>query len=428
MLQPVKIEEIHNTVHQKLNSALYVPGRVDGISLCTEYMYNWFLRKFSKDFFKAVNLDGHDPFHDMTHWTVRDWVKRQTPKLSIVARPDIKFNRDFVDDDYNGIMGYINRTQNKNTFFKDEINNVYLGLISRLNKIDFTFKMIVRQRPEQLTVYDHLLMACRVGKTMTLYASVDFLVPDKLISRLARDLNFELGETGFPKDHTAFLNYMNKYSVLPFLLKVRGVNHRYEFFIRVTDVMVNIRDIDLDIDDGESEGMLHTNYGLEMNLTARMPSPKFFVYYSYNEMDQMVYRDIDTGELVATNLVLTPIPTRNSNNWPIYVSGDFESDNTDEPINISIYDMFKTGDGVQNDIIDTIEYCRVSGISPEIFMEIKVFNNFKEQEIYVNWNKMTLSTRTAMVDAKSVVVVYTDMEFIHNAMIEVHGYNRNRMF
>lgn len=431
---PVKIEEMCNIVYKRLNSALYLPGRVDGISMCVEYMYNWFVNKFidartEKPIFNAINLDGHDPFHDMMHWTIRDWVKRQRPKLSIIPKPDIQYNREFIDDDYNSIMGYINRTQDKNTFFKDKDNNVQLGLISRLNKVDFTYRIQVDTRAKQYDLYDEILMKCRVGKTISLHANIDFLVPSRLISRLAKDLHFEIDDKGMPVDYTAFLNYMNTYSVLPFMYKIRGVNHRYEFYMRVTEIIVHIRDISLDIDDGENEGMTHTNYGLEMTCTAYMPYPKYYVYWSEYETNHVMYRDSSEGDVVVSALVFTPIPAKNANGWPIYVDGEYESDNPNEPIRINLNDMFTTGgDVTQNDILDTIEYCRVRGVSPDVFMEIKVFNNMKEMQSFIDWTNMTLNTRTVPVKLKSNIVVYCDLPFVHNAMIDVHGHNRNRIF
>ena len=117
------------------------------------------------------------------------------PVVSI-PKADIQFNRDYVDDDYNDIMSYINRHRGHENFFTDDRNGIKIGLLSRLNKIDFTFKIIVEEKPEQLDLYDHIFMSCRVGKTITLYTSVDFLVPDKLIKRIVKDMHFEADEEG----------------------------------------------------------------------------------------------------------------------------------------------------------------------------------------------------------------------------------------
>ena len=379
ILKPVTIEEIHSVTHFKLNTALFLPSRADGYSLCVDFIYHWFMNKFynkSKDkyFFNSINLDGHNPFKEMSRWTISDWLKRQKPSLTISPTFDIGFNREFIDDDFDGIMSYVNRTGDKCCFFRDPDNHINLGMVSRLNKTDFGFKIKVGQRPMQLEVYEHLLMTCRVGKSLTLYTDVDFLVPDKLISKLAKDLHFEQDERGFPAEPYKFLEYMNSHSTLTFLYKLRKVNRRVEFFVRVTDVMVHIRDIDISMDDGEKEGMTYTNFNIDLNLSVRMPCPKYFVYFSKDQFEQMVYRDDETNELIATDLVLTPIPPKNKNGWQIYLDGSFVSDNPDEPISVSLYDMFKTGDGVTNEIIETIEYCRQRRISPEIFMEIKVFN------------------------------------------------------
>lgn len=430
-LQRVSISDIFKNYNRKLNSALFLPGRVDGISLCVEFMYNWFLNKFGgedESFFKAINLDGMDPMQQMKMWNIKDWLKRSKPRLSIIPKPDVSFNRDFVDDDYNDIMSYINRAGGHENFFLDKKNGIQIGLITRLNKVDFTFKIQVGQKPQQLDLYDHILMSCRVGKTITLYTGVDFLVPSKLIQRLCKDLHFKTDEDGMPIDHTAFLDYMNTYSPLTFLYKARGVNRKFEFFLRIENVMVHIRDIELDIDDGESEGMLKSNYGLEMRCEVRMPSPKLFVLFSYDEFDSMVYRDNMREALIITDLVLTPIPSKNKNGWNILLDGIFESDKPDEILKISLYDMFQ-GDKERplTNILESIKYCKERRISPEIFLDIKVFNTMKEVETYVNWETMTLYTRNPIHNPKSKVVVYTDNKFINNAMIIQRDYMKNRM-
>ena len=428
-LKTVKITDIFKTHTKQMKNALYLPGRTDGSSLCTQFMYNWFLNKFggeSAHFFHSINLDGSDPASYLKKWTLKDWIKRPRPKLSVIPKSDISYDRDFTNDDYNDIMMYINRTRGKDVFFDDVRNNVRMGIASRLNMMNFTFKINVEQRPQQLDLYDHIYMSCRVGKSITLYSGLDFLVPDKLIKRLVQDLKFEANEDGMPANYTKFLDYMNTYSKLPFLYKARGVTHKFEFFVRIEDIMFNIRDIELDIDDGETEGMLQANYGLEMRCNVRFPSPKYFVLFSYNDFDTMVYRDNIDNKIMATDLVVTPIPRYNVNNWPIYLDGIFENDHENECLNVSLYDMFKSGTPT-NDILDTIRYCKTRHLSPEIFIDVKVFNNLKEQESFVDWERMVLITRTPVKLKKSTIVVYTDNKFMFNAIAELRGHYKDRM-
>ena len=418
--------EVHKVYDLKVNSCLFQPSRIDGYSLCVEFMTQWFLNKFVKNFWKAVNVDGHDPFNEMAQWTIKDWVKRQKPALSIIPNIDLTYNRDHIDDDFGDLSYYLNRTNNANTFFRDTDNNVYLGLTSRLNVVTFEYKMKFGQLAQQMDAYDYINAQCRVGKTLTLYPSVDFVVPSNLVHRLATDLDFELDEKGFLKEPIKFLEYMNSHSTLTFLYKLRGTNRRMEFFVRIPDIMVNVRDITLDADKGEREGMTMTNFMISMNLQVRMPCPKFFVYFSYAEFEQVVYKDED-GESVATDLVLTKILPTNDNGWNILLEGDFTVDKEDEKINISLYDMFKSGDGGNNDILEAIEYCRDRMISPEVFMEIKVFNDMKEQDIYVDWGRMVVSSRKEFANKVSHVVVYTDLAFINNAVTVRRKYNQKRI-
>lgn len=434
--EPVTIAQIRNGYRSTLNHALFLPSRIDGISLTVEFIYNWFINKFGGEenercYFKTVNLDGRDPFLSMKRWNVKDWIKRQKPKLTIIHKTDLSYNRDFLDDDYNTLIGYINRRRdNMEDFFHDYENNVHLGLVSRLNLINFSFKMVVGTLPQQYDLYDHLLMACRVGKTLTLYANVDFAVPQNLIKALCRDLNFKQNADGFPADPIKFLEYMNAHSHLTFLYKFRGINRKMEFFVRIDHLMVNLREIEMDYDEGETEGMLKTNYGVEMRMEVRMPAPKFFTYRSVYEFNELVIREPQSDGLLATDLVTNPIAPVNSNHWNILLDGKFESEKANEVVDISLYDMFGRKDPSENKInhiLETIDYCITRGLSPEVFMEIKLYNNRKERPIYINWEKMMLHTREALPSKVSTIVVYTDNNFIHNAISELYEYKKNRI-
>ena len=421
-LKTVRIDEIHTIKNQKLNSYLYVPSRIDSFSMCVEYVYNWFMQKFKKQYWKSVSIDGHNPLDEMRQWNIKDWIRRPKPRLAVNAKLDLSFNRDHIDEDYTTLMAYINKSRDMNCFFNDPNTQIKLGIVSRLNLVNYVFKMQVQQQAEQFELYDMLHMACRAGATLTKYVDVDFLVPDGLIKRLADDLHFEWdNENRGVKDPTAFLEYLNKYSVMPFLYKLREVNRRVEFYIRMKGLMCHFRDIEIEADDGEREGMVMTNFGLELRFNVRMPSPRFYVYYSTEIHEQVVYRDPDTGEKVAAELMLMDIPIKNSRNWLVYIEGDFLQDHMNDYMKLSLYDMFRSQHGTANDILDTIEYCRLKRISPEVFMEIKVFNGMKERDVYVDWDRMGVMSKEKFEEPNSHIVVYADTVFMHSACVELRG-------
>jgi hypothetical protein len=436
VLKPVSIQEIHRVEKHQLNAALFQSSRIDGYSIAVQFMSEWFLKKFGglnkgdKTFFKSINIDGHDPFAEMRRWTIKDWVKRQRPSLAIVPTIELGYNRDYIDDDYTTLQAYINRFRDANTFFRDDKNNVMLGLVSRLNMMNITFRIRVTQQPMQFELYDYLLMQCRVGKTMTLYADVDFHVPGTMIRRLCGELNFKWDEEkDGPADPIPLLNYLNSHSSLTFLYKLRKVNRRLEFYVRVPELMVNCRDIELDADTGERQGMTQTNYGLELKMTVRMPSPKYFIYFSYHEFEDMVYTDPTDMVKVAEPLVLSKIPVQNKNGWDIILEGDFEEEQENAPILISMYDMFKAydNDTCTNDIIEVIDECRKERTSPEKFMEIKVFNGGKEVDTYIDWDKMVLTSRGILENKISRVVVYIDMLFLNDTLSRTRNYLYKRV-
>ena len=427
----VNVSDILRTTKKELKYGLFVPGRLDGISLLVEYMYKWFLSKFGgekSNFFKAINLDGADPLDMLKMWKTKDWIKRPRPKLSVIPKPDIKFNMDNLDDDFNSIIGYINRTTDDNAcFFRDLDNNVYLDVKFRLTKVDMSYKIMVGQRGAQYDIYDRMYMACRVGKTLTMYANVDYLVPTSLIQHLAKDLHFQVDERGMPVDHVKFLEYMNSHSAFPFLYKLRGVTREWEFYVRLNDMMIHVRDIEADLDEGNKLGMITTDYVVEMKCTATMPAPRFFVYYTSGELEQVITQDRNNNEFIA-DLVSPIISSKNESQWPIFLDGTFELDNVGEILKLNLYDMFQESNkGTKNDMLDTIEYCRLRRISPEVFMEIKVIADGKEESVYIDWNKMTLRSRHPIMSKKCTIIVYVDLQFVHHSQIETQEMYKSRI-
>lgn len=426
----VNIDDIIRTTKKELKYGLFVPGRLDGISILVEYMYKWFLSKFGGEkcnFFKAINLDGSDPLNMLKFWKTKDWIKRPRPKLTIIPKPDIKYNMDNQDDDFNSIIGYINRTKDDNAcFFRDEDNNVFLDVKFRLTKVDMNYKIMVGQKGAQYDIYDRMYMACRVGKTLTMYANVDYLVPTSLIRHIAADLHFQVDDRGMPVDSVKFLEYMNSHSAFPFLYKLRGVTREWEFYVRLSDMMIHIRDIEADLDEGNKQGMLTTDYILEMNCVATMPSPRFFVYYTCGELEQVVTHDRNNNEFIA-DLVSPIIPSKNQSQWPIFLDGTFELDNVGEFLKLSIYDLFQESNkGTKNDMLDAIEYCRLRRISPEVFLEIKCISDGKEQSIYIDWNKMTIKSRYPIMTKICTIIVYVDLVFLHQTQIETQEMYKSR--
>ena len=431
-LVEMNVREIIKSKKIELKYGLFIPGRLDGISLLVDYMYRWFLSKFGGTkgkFFKAINLDGADPFDSLRQWTLKDWVKRQRPKLSVIPNPDIKYNMDNLDDDFNSIIGYINRTRNDNAcFFRDPDNNVYLDVKFRLNKVDMSYRMVVGQRGAQYDLYDRVCMSCRVGKTLTTYANVDYLVPSSLIRMLVRDLHFEADDRGMPKNSVKFLEYMNSHSSFPFLYKLRGATREWEFYVRLSDIMVHIREINADIDDGNKQGMIKSDFGVEMTCEATMPSPRFYVYYTTGELTQMIVDDYIKEETMIVDLVNDKIPPKNQTGWPIFLDGIFQLDKPGDILKLSLYDMFKSSNqGTQNEMLAAIDYCRLRKISPEVFMEIKVINEGEVIDVYIDWNTMIMKSRAPLPSITCTVIVYVDISFVHRVSIEENEMYKDRI-
>ena len=136
----------------------------------------------------------------------------------------------------------------------------------------------------------------RNGGTQYEYISVDFHVPKYIILAIAKKACFEI-KNDEVVDIIDFIQYLNKHSNYPFLFKLRAINQKPEYFIRINDVYTHITVRDkLQLDDGERDGKLDFNFHVEMNTILEIPIPHFFMFYSADEMQGSVtVKEADKG-------------------------------------------------------------------------------------------------------------------------------------
>ena len=64
-------------------------------------------------------------------------------------------------------------------------------------------------------------------------------------------------------------------------------------------------------------------------------------------------------------------------------------------------------------------------ISPSAFIDIKLYNGNVEQPIVIEWNTYTITTKNPLPEQLSEFVIYVDLEFINNYLINTNrGYSR----
>ena len=400
-------------IHQiHLNSDISVPSTVHGYSVGIEYMKNWFLDKFDKDYFKTIFVDGKSVFDDYRRLTRKQLLTIEKPALSIVSKLDVDYDRETVDMYPGGLKNFARRTCTYDKgFFRDYDNNTYLGMHLRLMKINFNFRVRVKTRAQQIDVFEFMKIAFKIGSTHQERADIDFHVPKEIIICLAKDSGFEVDENGKVKDVIGFLKYLNAHSGLPFMYKLRTINGNNEFFIKASYLPMHINTSNnLSMDEGERQGQLDNNFHVEMDCELRLPVPQFYAYYTDHtvELEKKLKREL-LGLYNLSDVYQTP--EVNDQRWELLIKTDWVNDEY-------YLDTIEFEELLQRDEIQTIlKHTKNTGLSPAIFMDIHLYNNFKRIPIEIDWENYSIIVKSVLRDKESRIAIYADRGYINEQLL-----------
>lgn len=401
------------SIHQiHLNSDISIPSTIHGYSVAVEYMQKWFLDKFDKDYFKTIFVAGKSVFDDYRKISKEDLLSIKKPALSINPVLDVDYNRDFVDMYPGGLKNFARRTCTYDkAFFSDYENNNYLGMHLRLMRINFNFKIRVKTRAQQIDVLEYMKIAFKIGSSHKEYKDVDFHVPKEIIICIAKDAGFEIDKDGKVKDIIGFLHYLNSHSGLPFMYKLRTINGNNEFFIKAPSLCMHILCTDqLSIDDGERQGQLDNNFHIEMNCELKIPVPQFYVYYTDHtvELEKKLKREL----LGLYNLSdVYQLPEVNDKGWETLIKTDWLNDEYYLK-DIEFAELLE-----RPDLLKILTHTFNMGLSPSIFLDIKLYNNFKEIPIEIDWMNFKINVNSVLKDKESKIVIYADRGYINEQLL-----------
>ena len=410
----------------KLYRNLELPSYVHGYSLGIEYMRNWFVNKFPKDYFKVIHINGKhvlDDWRDFNNYN----IKREKPMLAIIPTVEYDYDREAVDL-YLGDTNYLLKRSNyQQSFLKDYENMSFLYMQMRAMKMNFTFKVRLNSRSEQLDCYNKMELSHRIGATMHEYINVDFHIPYDIMVSIAIQNKFEVEDIILDKEAKkvyhkiknikAFVEYLNKHSDLPIFYKKRAINQHEEFFVKVMNLYTHIACKDkLSLDDGEREGKLDTNFHVEMQATLTMPIPHFFVHFSQQPLTETIKVEERRG-LGIYSINNFEIPPENKNGWGRMVVAPYLCEKGEEYVNIS--EILHGGDMITK----VYEYCKSIGISALSFLDIVIYRSDDKYKIIpfrFDQSDEMLYFDSPMSTAEAIdIVIYYDKEFVNARYLEL---------
>lgn len=408
---------------KELYSSISIPSTVHSYSIGVEYMRQWFLNKFNKDYFKTVHIDGKHVFDDFrTNPDITSNLKKLKPSVAIIPQLEFEFNRDNVDLYQFGIKNYSRRSKLESSFFKDKERNMYLGVALEQLQMNFTYRIRLSSRAQQIDLYKFIQMAFRTGSTQGEYIDVDFHIPYNLMIQVAKDAGFEVKNDRIVNT-IQFVSYLNAHSIIPILFKYRTINGKSEFFLRFKEMYMHIDCTQaLSADDGEREGMLQSNFMIDMNVVLKMPTTKMFMYYSCEEHDSIQnVESADNTGIGLFSIKIPSVPEKNEKGWNEYLSTEYYEEDITKPLTIHFAELFEG-----SDIEKLIRYNKNIHISPLIFIDFKLFNNGEELKYTIDWDNMILSTNMIVNNNITNISVYTDLDYMSKQLINMDELYKDR--
>lgn len=436
-LTSITSEDIRKINSKTLYRSICVPSTTQSYSLCVEYMKSWFLSKFEDNTFKSIYVEGKNIFDDTRKLTREAMLKRPKPSLSIVPTIDWDFTNDNLDLYPYGMDLYTQTGRFKNSFFQCHETHSYMGIRLETILMPFTFKVRVETRAQQIDLFKYMKMACRVGFTCGEDVDLDFHIPYPLMIQIAKDNGFETQVTGTTEDDAGrteivknipgFLRWLNLHSTLPFLYKYRALNGNNEFFIRMRNMYVHVRPANISADDGEREGKLYNNFGIELQCEVRFPAPKMYAYYSDNahKLDTIYGAWYQPNGPISTCYTFkgVDIPDTNKYHWPLYLKTTYEEDETelDKPLVVEFKDL------LEKDVGDCIKQCLEQGTSPAIFCDIVFYNCAEYVAGKMDWENLRFTSYNPVRGIGTYIGIYVDKAYLNNYIIQKNEANTNRL-
>lgn len=403
-----------------LHTSLCVPSYTQAYSACISYMKNWFLNLAPKDYFKSVYIEGKNAFVELKDKDINTLVKKPKPSLAIIPHFDYTFDNNTLNWQFGDKFTTTRITHGRDIFFSDKERNLYLAYTPFLISVIFTFKIRVNTKAKQLDLYNYLYLAIGDSTTTGVYVQIDYDVPEELMFQIAQDASFEVKD-GLVVNNLEFLAYLNKHSNVPFLFKMRNVNGKRSYFIRPVAYIHIKRPEDMDLDDGERQGQVQSNFILSCDLQVRFPSILFFKYMSLTQHDNIRILDGD-GNIKAIYANFSYIPQVNSQNWEIYMETDYEETDVTKPLKIEFAELFN-----DTDVGKIIDLNLKEKLSPNGFLDIHLFNDGRDVPLNIDWENKTMYTVGLVNAERSRIVVYMDKQSITDQLTTYNDYIKTRI-
>lgn len=413
-IRELKPEDLYKKYTKRyMNSSVILPSQAQSYNVCVEFAKDWFLEKFPENYFNSIYVEGKYSYDEFRKFSkIDEQLKKTNPILAIVPTINIEHSRDWIDSSPE-IPMMLRRSKMEGCFFNDEDKAIHLQIIFKTILMNFSYKIRLDTKSEQLDMAEFIKLKHRAGYTETRTLSLDMHVPKEIIAQIAIDNGFSIDENLNIKDPFLFINYLNSHSLIPFIYKLRYDNGNNEFFIRVPNCHAHIKCELPSIDDGERDNMITTNYNVDFSIEVEMLSPYCYNYFSQKEQKCITGKPINVdGTLTVMKYIKTDVPDFDEHHWELFTTTEYlvEEDDLKKPLVIDFNEFF-----AESDLKLIMEYTKSKAINPACFINFKFYNDGIERIYDVDWGAMKCMICN-ITNITTVIAVYCDLNYINNTL------------
>ena len=412
-LRLLNVNDLMRNKSQKImRTSVMLPSQHQAYAVCVEFAKKWFIEKYKDNYFNSIYVEGTHSFDEFRKFSEIDQkLKRSNPLLAIVPSIDINHNRQWIDSQPE-LPLLLRRSRIEGTFFNDNKKGLFCQLIFKTILMTFTYKIRLDTRAEQLDMVEFIKFYHRAGWTETKNLAVDIHVPKEIILQIAFDNGFKITSNGEIEEPMKLLEYLNNHSYIPFIYKLRCSTGNKEFFLKVPNCVAHIKSEMPQMDDGERQDTVLTNYTIDFQIEVEMTAPYCYTYYSQYEQPYIVNMPTHNNydKIAIMSATATILPELDCNGWDKFVITEYEVDKEDinKPIDIDFNELFNG-----HDLKRIIDYTKAIDISTSIFIIVTGL----PLEYQLDWNTMTCHINSPIRNCTTVIGIYADRKYINETLI-----------